>query len=362
MHLFRSVTPLFREAVATLAPFPVLDFWAAQWDPTWSTTRALARVVEREHAAVDAVTLVLRPNRNWGGFRPGQHANIGVEIDGRRVTRSYSLSQVEDRADCVSITVKRVPDGKLSSHLCREAKVGDVLDIGPAFGDMVLPDVALGSYLFLAAGSGITPLMALTREIADRGPTAPVTLLYWSARREQLAFVRDLRDIAARHPLFEVRFLLTRESALARDEREGRLTAGTLAGITDLTSRQVFACGPSGFVESARALVAGKCRSFAAEAFTPAVASRDEGGTVQVTLAKTGRTLSVPRGRSLLTALEDQGFAPASGCRMGLCNTCACGKQSGVTRNLQTGAIEAEPGATIRLCTTAAASDLVIGL
>jgi ferredoxin len=83
---------------------------------------------------------------------------------------------------------------------------------------------------------------------------------------------------------------------------------------------------------------------------------------VAVTLAKSGRTLQLPRGASLLAALEAEGVKPAYGCRMGICNTCACGKRSGQTRHLLTGALEGEPVSALRLCVNSASSDLVLDL
>ena len=83
---------------------------------------------------------------------------------------------------------------------------------------------------------------------------------------------------------------------------------------------------------------------------------------VQLTLAASNRVLTVPRGESLLTALEAAGLKPASGCRMGICNTCACGKREGTTRQLHTGETEREPVTALRLCVNAALTDLVLDL
>ena len=96
----------------------------------------------------------------------------------------------------------------------------------------------------------------------------------------------------------------------------------------------------------------------------PAASARviDTTGSVQVTLAASQRVLTLPRNSSLLEALEAAGLAPAHGCRMGICNTCACGKRSGSTRHLQTGALEHEPVTALRLCVNRAASDLVLDL
>ena len=76
----------------------VFDFWASRFNRTWSWERPLARVVAREQASRDAVTLVLAPNRHCGGFRPGQHINVSAEVHGARITRSYSLTDLP-RAD-----------------------------------------------------------------------------------------------------------------------------------------------------------------------------------------------------------------------------------------------------------------------
>ncbi len=354
---------VLRRIVQTLLAPDAADFWAARVNRTWSWSRPLARIVEQRQASIDAVTLVLKPNRHWRGFQPGQHVNLSVEIDGRRVTRSYSLSAAPRADRRIEITVKAIGGGKLSQHLCHRARPGDVVEIGPAFGGMLLDEASADSRLFLAAGSGITPLMAMLRALAGQGMPGPTHLLYWARSRAELCFVEELRDFAARHAAFRVHFMLTREDAIAADEREGRIDAALLSALVpDLSSHQVCACGPGGFVDRARDLVAARAASFRAEAFTAAPPVSTDTGTVDVRLALSGRTLTLPRGRSLLTALEDAGLTPASGCRMGICNTCACGKRSGSTRHLHTGAEEHEPVSALRLCVSSAASDLVLDL
>lgn len=340
-----------------------LDFWASRLHPALSWARPLARIVARTRASGDAVTLLLRPNRHWQGFSAGQHVNVSAEIDGIRVTRSYSLSDMPRADGRIAITVKAVTGGRLSRHLCEDARVGDVLDLGPAFGEMTPPGSGSSPLLFLAAGSGITPLMAMLRRVAAQGMPRPLTLMYWARTREEFCFAAELRGLAARHADFHVRFVLTRADAWAPDETEGRLSEQQLSTLVpDATQRHVYACGPGGFVESARALLASRAPTFQSEAFTPPPRGVEESGSVQVTLARRGQTLVVPRGQSLLSALEQAGLNPASGCRMGICNTCACGKRSGTTRHLPTGTVQPEPVSALRLCVSSATSDLVLDL
>ncbi len=369
-----------RIARTLLAP-DAFDFWVSRLQPSWSWDRPLARIVSRQAESRDSFTLLLQPNRHWRGFQPGQHLNIGAEIDGARITRSYSLSDAPRADGRIAITVKAMPGGKLSQHLCHAAKIGEVLTLDPAFGEMTLPQTPEGAWLFLAAGSGITPLMAMIRAQAASGMPVPLALIYWARTRDELCFVEELRALAARQPNFRVDFVLTRDAAAngaepgaelgdteVGDISHGRIDARSLSMLApDLHQRRVFACGPDGFVAAARALAADRAAAFQSEAFTPPPRAvfEDEGeapGYVRITLANSGCTLDVPRGTSLLTALEDAGLKPASGCRMGICNTCACGKRAGSTRHLHTGDIEHEPVSALRLCVNSAGSDLILDL
>lgn len=340
----------------------VFDFWASRLNRTWSWDRPMARITERKAESADTVTLWLQPNRHWAGFQPGQHLNVSAQIDGVRVTRSYSLTNASTGDGRLAIAVKGVEDGKLSRYLCERARIGDVLEIGQAFGEMTLPPSPQGSWLFLAAGSGITPLLSMTRALAAQGMPVPLTLVYWARTRDELCFADELKKLAAEHANFSVHFALTRET-VAGDEANGRLSEALIQTLVDdPSSRQVFACGPGGFVDTARAVLSSTAKSFHAEAFSPPPRMIEDSGSVQVTLAASGRTLTLPRGQSLLTALEAEGFKPASGCRMGICNTCSCGKSSGVTRHLHTGELFHEPASALKLCISSASTDLVLDL
>ena len=353
--------PAGRRARAPLVSPALFDFWARQLSPTWSWRQPLARIVAREQAASDAVSLVLKPNRHFRGFQPGQHLNLGVEVGGRRLVRSYSPSAPAAPDGSFRITVKAIEGGKVSRFLHDQAKVGDVLTLGEAFGELALPADDGAPRLLLAAGSGITPMMAIFASLAARPDPAPTTLLYSTRTRDQRCFVDELRAIAAEQPALQVRFLLTRDRAVAGDEAEGRLDAGLLAPWLDANAH-VLACGPTGFVETASTLLDGRSASFAAESFSPPVFENTDTGTVELTLARSGRTLQVPRGQPLLDALEAAGLSPPHGCRRGLCNTCACAKPAGATRHLLTGDVEHEPVSALRLCVSSARSDLVLDL
>lgn len=332
------------------------DFWSSRVHPLWTLRRPLAQLVARSAASADAVTLELQPNRHFRGLAAGQHVNLGVEVDGRLATRSYSPTLLPNGR--LAITVKAIAGGKVSNHLARDAALGEVFALGQAFGDMTVPADAPQRLLLLAAGSGITPMRALLRQLDAQAMPAPVELRYWARRREELCFVDELNALASRHSNFRVQLLLTRDPQAP----DARIDAHDFAEIAALDTARVLACGPGGFVEAARQRLQGQVASFQSEAFSLPQLPAQEAGSVQVQLLRSGRTLTVPRGTTLLQALEAEGIQPASGCRMGICNTCVCGKVSGITRHTLTGDYADEPSTPLKLCVNSASTDLALEL
>jgi len=353
---------LYRLANPFIDP-PTFDFWASKISPTLSWNRCLAKVVERRAEAKGSVTLVLKPNRHFKGFQPGQHLNVTVDVNGIRHTRSYSFTGIPRNDRLISITIKHIDGGKVSTTLCRQIQVGDVLELSPAFGDMTLPKSPTSPVLLLAAGSGITPLMSLIRALTQQPLNQTVTLLYWARTRAELCFLQELEALAKRDTRFIPCFVLTREPKLLPGELTGRPSEAMFAEIiNDLDAQQVYACGPGGFVNNVKELLEGRVKSFQAEAFTLPATDVGDVGVVQVHLKASGRTLTLPAGESLLTALEAQGVVPRSGCRMGICNTCSCIKTGGTTENMITGVLESEPTGALKICINRPRTDLTLEL
>ncbi|MCA9675447.1 MAG: hypothetical protein KC464_10465, partial [Myxococcales bacterium] len=176
-------------------------FWIGQVDPTWSPREVRARVVEIIDETPDTRTFVLQPNHHWRGHRAGQHTTIEVEIDGVRVRRCYSISSAPSPARRLAITVKRVPDGRVSSWLHDELCPGDVVGLGAAAGDFVLPEPRpAGGLLLLSGGSGITPVMSMLRDLDARGAVDDVVFVHHARSRDHVIFGAELEAIAARRP------------------------------------------------------------------------------------------------------------------------------------------------------------------
>lgn len=334
----------------------LFDYWAGQVNRLWTLRQPLARLLRREPAGEGACTLVLRTNRHWRGMQPGQHVTLGIEIDGRLLHRSYSPTLLG--RNLLGITVKAVDGGRVSQYLVSQARRGSVFHIGEAFGEFSVPTAA--PLLLLAAGSGITPMRSLLRALSARPLGAPVDLYYWERSPAGFSFREELLAMAAADPQLQVRLLATRDA----QEPAARIDSVAFDSLGDvpLAQRHVLACGPDGFVAAARNRLLHQVAGFQAEAFTPPSAPAGDQGEVQLTLARSGRTLTVPRGRALLESLEAQGLKPKHGCRMGICNTCTCVRASGATRHLRTGQDQDEPAMPVRICVSAPTTDLVLDL
>ena len=93
----------------------------------------------------DAATIVIRPGADWAGHVPGQYLRIGIDVDGVRQWRAYSLTHGPRRDGRISITVKAVPDGLVSNHLVHEARPGTLVHLEQAAGEFVLRPRAASS-------------------------------------------------------------------------------------------------------------------------------------------------------------------------------------------------------------------------
>jgi ferredoxin-NADP reductase len=341
-----------------------IDLLLASLHPAWRLNRVFARVEARRWVADDMLALTLRPNGNWRGAKPGQHVQLYLPQDGVRLSRSYSLTALHADGS-LEIAVKRQAGGRVSTQLLTSVAVGQVLELGPAFGELqwAEPEQAV---LLLAAGSGITPLLGLLRSALAEGFSAPVSLLHYVREQGQQAFVDELRALQAQYANLQVRWALS-EAPAAAGELSGRFCAEHLAGIDELQQRRVLACGPAGFVEQVQAWwrATGQASQLQFEAFTASrLAELDAAAlhSVRLGFARSQQQYQGDNRRSLLEQAEAQGLRPAHGCRQGICATCTCTLISGAVRDLRSGDLSSEPGQQIRLCVNAPHSDVEIDL
>ncbi len=209
-------------------------------DPLRSGADLRGRIEAVLPETADSATVVIRPGRGWLGHTPGQYVRIGIDVDGVRQWRAYSITSDLDRADgCFTITVKAIPGGTVSNHVVRRAQAGTIVQLDQATGDFVLPSPRPDKALFVTAGSGITPVMGMLRnhpELTD------VVLVHSAPTADDVIFGADLRQMAATG-----RIRLVEQHT----DTAGLLDAGALAALVpDLAERRTWACGPVGMLEA----------------------------------------------------------------------------------------------------------------
>jgi ferredoxin-NADP reductase len=334
------------ELVTTpLVPADYLDVF----DPLRSGADLRGRIEAVHRETRDAATVVIRPGRGWRGHRPGQYVRIGIDVDGVRQWRAYSVTSKLDRGDgCISITVKAIPDGKVSNHLVHRARPGTVVQLDQAAGEFCLPPELPAKALFVTAGSGITPVMGILRNLAHGA--CDVVVVHSAPTPDDVIFGAELRQLAAEGALRLVE---------QHTDTAGMLDAPAVAELVpDVSERATWACGPVGMLEALEEhwAAAGLADRLYTERFRPTVLVTGEGGTVS--FARTGTTLEADGATPILDAAEEAGVLMPSGCRMGICYGCVLPLREGAVRDLRTGEITtAAPGdgVLVQTCISAAA-------
>lgn len=287
-------------------------------------------------------------------FDPGQHVTLRADRHGEEVRQSYSLCLTPAQArarHAVRIGVMRVPGGRMSTWLNDEVAVGDVVDVLPPLGSFtapVTPDAAR-HHVFVAAGSGITPVISLLGTLLEEEPLSRATLLFGNRTAREVMFLEELQDLKDAHL---ERFQLV--NVLSREETEaplfhGRIDAEKLPHLVAAFAPVAevddwYLCGPSGLVDAARAFLAQagvpsdrvhhEVFHVVGQDDVPAAVEVDLSAPAEavVTVNLDGRTTTVDmpnRAETILAAtLRVRPDAPYS-CTGGVCGTCRARVVSG---------------------------------
>ena len=333
------------------------DDYLSLINPLWSARELRGRVEAVQRETADAATLVIRPGWGWTGHEAGQYVGVGVDIDGVRHWRTYSLTSPAARCDRLSVTVKAIPNGRVSQHLVHRTTPGAVLRLRAAQGTFVLPNPVPSRLLFVAAGSGITPVMGMLRTLAARGDMPDVVLLHSAPTPAAAIFGRQLHHLCEQFPTLRLHQRHT--------QTDGRLTLAELpAWCPDWQQREVWACGPDQLLDDAERhwQEAGLGDRLHVERFRPPALPAGTGSANRVRFAKTGREVNADGGTPLLAVGEDAGVVMPSGCRMGICFGCVAPLTYGQIRDLRTGQVHGEEGELVQTCVSAAATPIELDL
>jgi stearoyl-CoA 9-desaturase NADPH oxidoreductase len=358
-----NVHPIQRRVLDALAALssPLLpDDYLELINPLWSTRELRGRIVTIDHETPDAATVLIKPGYRWSGHQPGQYLRIGLDIQGVRHWRAYSLTSDPARPDgLISITVKNVDEGKVSPYLVRRGRTGAIVGLGGVEGEFVLPEELPEKLLFISAGSGITPIMSMLRHLDQSGDLGDVVLLHSARRTEEVIFGDELRSMADRNEHFQLHEQLTAEAGRMGPKDLDRL-------CEDWRERETFVSGPADMLEE---LIEhwkqeGDPELLHVERFQPKLGldegEEGEGGTIKFLKsdAEAESDGTVP----ILVAGENAGLELPYGCREGICHTCVGELREGRVRDLRTGKVYGQEGEVIRTCISAPEGPIEIEL
>ena len=280
----------------------------------------------------DAKTLrFIVPDGRKLNARPGQFLTFSFLFDGKKVVRSYSICSSTARSGYVEITSKRVSHGCASVFLNDRAAVGMTVEAKGAFGSFHFDESKHENVVLLAAGSGITPMMAMLRYMDDLCLETTVTLLYCVRTGNDIIFRSELEELRRRMKNFQYHVLLSQPHMNWTGPR-GHVSREFIdATVKDPALPDFFLCGPPPFMEASRAILTGlgvKPEKIRQETFGSTVAKSakpdspvPETGVV-VEFARSGKTCTIHSGQTLLDAAEEHGVGILSSCRQGQCGTC----------------------------------------
>jgi ferredoxin-NADP reductase len=285
-------------------------------------------------------------------------------IDGRPVSRCYTISSPPTRPHLLGITVKRQPGGLVSNWLHDTMGPGKRISADGPFGVFTIARHPSAKYLFLSGGSGITPVMSMTRTLYDLGSDADVVFVHSARTPSDIILARELAAIASTAPTVRVVPVCERDSP-----REpwvglrGFLSAEMLRLLApDLAQRVVFCCGPAPYMAAVRRMlvdVGFDMQNYHEESFsfddltlkefsaapTDPIPNGEKPSdtsistTYSVEFVRSGQTFTCADDEYLLDAAYAAGLSPASSCGQGMCGTCKTTMLSGTVDRQHNGGI-----------------------
>ncbi|RDV00274.1 hybrid-cluster NAD(P)-dependent oxidoreductase [Trinickia dinghuensis] len=354
----------------------------------WASSEAqiltCARVVDETH---DVKSFEFRVGDGTPvRFEPGQFMTVSASVQGQTVQRCYTISSPPTRPYLLSITVKRVPGGTMSNWLHDNMKPGSQLRaFGPSGSFTPTAAPSAQKSLYLSAGSGVTPLMSMTRASLDLGLDRDIVFVHSARTPADIVFRKELERLVALSPRLRTFFLC---EGIGNENDwpapTGRLTLQLLSQwVPDYAEREVFTCGPAGYMNAVQTVLregghdpahyhqesfnfAANATADAAPAATaaPKCDAFQSQETFTVKLSRSSKTFTMSATETVLAAAKKAGVAIPSSCSQGICGTCKTKVLEGEVDMKHNGGIrerEIQKGMRL-LCCSRPTSDLVLEL
>lgn len=347
----------FERVLPDIARTGIFSRSAQRYTGVNKSYRPVAEVVRKKRETDDTISLALQLPPDFPASQAGEHLDIAVEIHGVRHVRQYSI--VNRDANELQITVKKQNNGLVSSFIHENIVVGNRMEISAPRGGFTLPARTAKSYIFCSAGSGITPVYAMARELLSSGAEADVHFYHAARSAEGIIFRAELEHLAEGQGNFLPQFFLSEAEGIEKRRLNSKALKSLIGNGLDKANTQVMLCGPGDFVkdleEGFRAM---GVQNIASEYYTlPTVPATTEAGHAIFV----GSRVETAASGNLLETAEAAGLKPKHGCRRGICHECKAHKKSGMVKNILTGQIT-QGEENIQLCVSQAVGKVEIEL
>lgn len=385
-----------------------VDFIGSHLSPFWSLTAPKLRLIARQALSDELIALQFEVNRAFkqrffdtkkgqhSGWHGGQYINLTIPIEGIYHQRSYSLvglpkqdlwwtessKTTAKNKQRQTLTIAIKPQGEVSDYLTKHAAIGTIFDSSAPSGDFTLQQASSANQaplLFIAGGSGITPMLGLiTQALADK---RQVTLAHYNRGAMLKNYWQQLKN---EHASFTYYLVDTQnpDSYLAGSRH---LQAASLLTLDlPLPETQIFACGSQALLASLYKAV----DEIAANSLGNLDSSKESSLRENIIIERFGTALpelaldtldeqfdlathtvylrqrqqQFSSDSTLLLSAEEAGIRLNYGCRQGICQLCRCNKISGVVKNIQTGKLSGDGHDSIQTCINVAMSDVVLDI
>ena len=336
----------------------------------WDDRLQVLEVIAVSDEVPDVKTFTFRSdNQTWFRYRPGQFITLELPVGDEPIFRTYTLSSSPSRPLSIAVTVKAQADSIGTRWMFDNLRPGDyVRAYGPA-GDFSHHGHPAASYLFLSAGSGVTPMMSMLRWFNDCAPWTDVVFINCARRPEEIIFRKELELLGSRMPRLSLGFLVEERSPHEGwAGHVGRIDAVRLPLLApDFRDREVFCCGPAPFMAAVRDMLENSAfemeryhqESFAATPAEPSPVISDEqsaddmGDQRAIHFTLSGVEGVCAPDQTVLQAARAHGLRIPAACESGLCGTCKVLKTKGRVDMIHNGGIlddEIEEGYILACC------------
>ncbi len=180
-------------------------------------------------------------------FNAGQYISFDININGEIHHCHYTLSSSPTDTDSVSITIKRITDGRVSNYFHDHFNIGQTISVQRVSGKFYLPKTLPEKILFISAGSGITPMLSMLRFLVHNRAQSQIIFFHSAQSEADLIARREIQFLAQQHGHCEVVYTLTQSAKPRWLGFQGRVNESMLANIFEISKYHAFVCGPKGF-------------------------------------------------------------------------------------------------------------------